>query len=561
MAVRLWCRRTARLESDARPLRPSSRQAQEAVVERWTVEQLAAAVDRTARAGGRSNARDEALALVALVKQELGAGASAEAVAAAAVRRASFGGVSVVRVAGVTGGEVVLGVNPEVLRELCRMLPASTSGEATDSLQAEGGAYTFAVQVLTLENAVEKEFERGGSSQLSAGHAARLVVGLIRECAATTGNTGLVQMLKGLEVVQSVQAMKHFLATFFHTNARGRRDKPRDTLVDAMLDVLEEGCEAMLARGGYTRGGEHPFLLDVQEAMHQLTVAAKHASSDEEALQGLRERLSKLQGAATDQARLKKLLSFRPKAAARADSTEQEAAGPEADGGEEAAVAPEADGAEEEAVGLTSHVQSALGPEAFRSLASEAFESIVDRLEGGEANASVLKVLNAVLVCTVKLVASDEERSQHAETGMLGRLKELHAEWRAARRRPAQRGAARRRAAAAAAAAGSAGGVALSKERSSSKHKREEEAARVTAVPDSGGEPSVQACKKGKKKVRAGGKPARRSRKAAKRVARLDSPSEEPSRAPSPTAAGELVDCDGGAVPACKELSEDSLVD
>ena len=404
------------------------------------MEQLAAAVDRTARAGGRSNARDEALALVERVKQDLGAGASAEAVAETAVQRASFGGLSVVRVARVNGGEVVLGVNPEVLREVRRMLSASTSGEATGvPSRAE---FTFAVQVLTRKKAVKEEFKRGDSSQLSAGHAARLVVGLIRERAATTGNTGLVQMLKGLKVVQNVQAMQHFLATFFHTKSRGQRDEPRDTLVDAMLDVLEEGCEAMLAQGGYTRGGEHPFLLDVQEAMHQLTVAAKHALSDEEALPGLRERLSKLQGAATDQARLKKLLSYRPNAAARADSTEQEEAGPEADSGEEEAVAPEADGAEEAAVGLTSHVQSVVGPEAFRSLASEAFESIVDRLQGGEANASVLKVLNAVLVCATKLVASDEEGGHHAETGMLGRLKELHAEWRAARRRPAQRGAA-----------------------------------------------------------------------------------------------------------------------
>ena len=540
-------------------------------MERWTVEQLAAAVDRTARAGGRSNARDEALALVERVKQELGAGASVETVAETAVRRASFGGV--VRVACVKGGEVVLGVNPEVLREVCRMLTASTGAEATGvPSRAE---FTFAVQELSAEEAVADEFARGESSQLSAAHAARLVVGWIREHAATTDNKSMVQMLKKQGAVKNEQFQRQFLATFFPTKPRGRRGEPRDTLVDTMLDVLEEGCEALLARGAYTRGGERPFLLDVQEGMHLLTVAAKHASSDEEAVQALRERVSKLQGAATDAARFKKLLSFRSSTASEADVAEQEAAGPEADVAEEEAAGPEADCAEEEEAGLTSHIRSVLAPESFHLLFSEAIRSIVDRLQDEGSN-SVLKVLDAVLVCAVKLVASDEEGTQHAETGLLGRLKELHTDWRAARRHPAQRGAARRRSSSAAAAAGSIGWVSLLKERSSSKRKREEEAARVPAVPDSGGgEPSVQACEKGKKKVRAsarekgkkkvraGGKAARSSRKAATR-ARFDSTSEEPSRAPSPTAAGGLgdSDCEGPCkAGAPKEsLSEDSLV-
>lgn len=170
-------------------------------MEKWTAGQLAAAVDRTARAGGRSTARDEALALVECVRQELGAGASVEEVAAAAVRRATPGGSNVVRVARVKGGEVVLGVNPEVLREVCRMLKAGAGNEA-QSARAE---YTFAVEVLDAEEAVAAEFGQAATSQLSAGHAARLVVGWIRERAATTDNKSMMPLLKKLGVVKNEQ--------------------------------------------------------------------------------------------------------------------------------------------------------------------------------------------------------------------------------------------------------------------------------------------------------------------------------------------------------------------
>lgn len=450
-------------------------------MEKWTAGQLAAAVDRTARAGGRSTARDEALALVECVRQELGAGASVEEVAAAAVRRATPGGSNVVRVARVKGGEVVLGVNPEVLREVCRMLKAGAGNEA-QSARAE---YTFAVEVLDAEEAVAAEFGQAATSQLSAGHAARLVVGWIRERAATTDNKSMMPLLKKLGVVKNEQFQLQFLSTFFPTGNRGGRREPRDAPLDALLDALEQGCEALLARGGYTRGGERPFLLDVQEALHLLTVAAKHASSDEEGLQELRVRLLELEGAATDEKRLKKLLSFRKSAAAaEADDDEQEAA-----------------------VGLTSHVQSALGPEAFRRLAGEAMASVVDRLAQGDVNASVLKVLDAVFVCAAKLVvAGDEEASHHEEDGAageLGRLKELHAEWRAARRRPAQRGAAQRRSFAAAAAVGTGAWVALSQERSSSKRTHDDEvAASLPVVADGGADEPSQSGGDGQRRRR-----------------------------------------------------------
>ena len=151
------------------------------------------------------------------MKQELGAGASVEAVAETAVRRASFGGV--VRVACVKGGEVVLGVNPEVMREVCRMLTASTGGVATGvPSRAE---FTFAVQELSAEEAVADEFARGESSQLSAAHAARLVVGWIREHAATTDNKSMVQMLRKQGAVKNEQFQRQFLATFFPSACAG----------------------------------------------------------------------------------------------------------------------------------------------------------------------------------------------------------------------------------------------------------------------------------------------------------------------------------------------------
>ena len=413
-------------------------------MEKWTAGRLAAAVDRTARAGGRSNARDEALTLVERVNQEVGAGASAEEVASAVVLRATQGGSGVVRVARVKGGdEVVLGVNPEVLREVCRMLKAGAGDEAPGS-RAE---HTFAVEVLDAEEAVAAEFGQVASSQLSAGHAARLVVGWIRERAAVTDNKRLVQMLKKLGVVKNEQFQRQFLAAFFPTRNRGGRREARDAQLDALLDALEQGCEALLSKGGYTRGGARPFLLDVQEAMHLLTVAAKHASSDEEALEALRGRLSEVEEAATDEKRLKKLLSFRKSAAGEA---------------------------EQEAEGLTSHLRRALGQETFRRLAGEAMASVVDRLDTGEKG-RICKVLDAVFVCAAKRAGGeDEERHDDDDNdddddadddaeeaaGSLERLRRMCAEWRAGRRQPAQQTAARRRSQATAAVAGAAQGTA-----------------------------------------------------------------------------------------------------
>ena len=95
--------------------------------------------------------------MVECVKQEVGAGASAEEVASAVVLCATQGGSGVVRVARVKGGdEVVLRVNPEVLREVCRMLTAGAGDEAQGSL----AEYTFAVEVLDAEEAVAAEFGR-----------------------------------------------------------------------------------------------------------------------------------------------------------------------------------------------------------------------------------------------------------------------------------------------------------------------------------------------------------------------------------------------------------------
>ena len=406
--------------------RPSSpRRPQPAGFEQWRAERLAAAVDRTARPGGRLTARNEALALFQRVKADLGDSASAEEVAREAVRRAAAGGSGVVRVARVKDGEVVVGINPEVLREACRLLASGADEEVSGSPPRDDAV--FAVQILDAEEAVDAEFRQAATSQLSAGHAARLVVGLIREAAtAAADNKSVLQKLKELGVVKNVQFLQQFLATFFPCNCRGRRLEPQDAQLDAMLDALEQGCEAVLAKGGFTRGGAQPNLLDVQEALNLLTVAAKHARSEgREALHVLKDTLTALEEAATDAKQLKKLLSFRKNAAGEAA---------------------------QEAASFAGYVRGEVDEAEFRRLAVAAVTSVLDNLEeGGEKAAKGLKALSAIFACAVAVESPGNEEED---------LRLLQAEWRANRRTPALQAAGRRRSSAVTAAAAAAAAAA-----------------------------------------------------------------------------------------------------
>jgi hypothetical protein len=363
---------------------------------------LIAAVNRTARSGGRLSALNEASALLRRVKADLGDSASAKEVAEEVMRRAAPGGSGVVRVAGVRGSEVVVGVNPEVLRKACDAL-TSGAGEASPS----AAEYTFAVEVLDAEEAVAAEFGQAATSQLSAGHAARLVVALIRtRAAAGADNKSVLQELKALGVVKNNQFQQKFLATFFPRNSHGRRLESLDARLDAMLDALEQGCEALLAKAGYTRGGAHPHLFDVQEALHLLKVASKGVTSDEEALRALRATLSKLEEVANDEKQLKSLVSFRKRAAGAASQA---------------------------ATSFAGYVRDKLGSrKAFRRLAKAAVKRVLASLEDDEkAEKRGLKALSAIFECAAVLESQQQTTPANAgEVPPVGLL-QLQSEWRA----------------------------------------------------------------------------------------------------------------------------------